>query len=163
MGKSPGTPAQWYKVTVAAGKMLFIICRLHNTRDFSVTPETTGTQTMSDCDWSEVHKSQTIRHRLAVRQCTFGYCAREPEERPEEGKETEMWGQTGHSLRSTWDEMALLLWESLGFYASVKPLVLGLTVTLSALSNPFWWKQLLNVTHFYFAGCLHSWGSEQRL
>lgn len=128
--------------------MLFYHLQVTQHKGLFCNPETTGTQTMSDCDWSEVHKSQTIRHRLAVRQCAFGYCAQEPEERPEEGKETEMWGQTRQSLRSTWDEMtALLLWESLVFYASVKPLVFGLTVTLSALSDKnSSWMSLISIS-----------------
>ncbi len=61
MGKSPGMPAQWYKVTVAAGKMLFIICRLHNTRDFSVTPRPPGRR-----QWATVTDLKYTNHKVSV-------------------------------------------------------------------------------------------------
>lgn len=63
--KKTASPAQRYKVTAAGGKMLFIIGRLHNTGDFSVTPRPPHNERL----WSEVRFLK--RPSVTARQCTF--------------------------------------------------------------------------------------------
>lgn len=66
--------------------MLFIICRLHNTRGFSVTPRPPGQRaTVTDLKYT----FKMPHHKLSVIDSQYVNAhLEEPEERRKEGKET---------------------------------------------------------------------------
>lgn len=119
--------------------MLFIICRLHYTRDFSVTPRPPRQRaTVTDLKYT----FKMPHHTLSVTdsQCVNAHFSAALGNLKKDERKVKRLEDRADHLRSTRDEM-----PSRDPFCDADSFQIKVSDWLS------------NVTHFYFTGCLHSW------